>query len=57
MGLIMYTSYFILFASLFKKLYLTPKPKGAKGNKSGNKTDDETICNAATAAMEKSKTM
>uniref|UniRef100_A0A7S1MTL2 Elongation of fatty acids protein n=1 Tax=Neobodo designis TaxID=312471 RepID=A0A7S1MTL2_NEODS len=51
MGLIMYTSYFILFASLFKKLYLTPKPKGAKGKKA----DDDSICNAATAAMEKSK--
>jgi elongation of very long chain fatty acids protein 6 len=31
LGLAMYTSYFVLFALLFKKLYLTKKPRGAAG--------------------------
>jgi hypothetical protein len=53
MGLIMYTSYFILFASLFKKLYLTPKPK--KGGKGAKADADDSICSAATAAMDKAK--
>jgi elongation of very long chain fatty acids protein 6 len=49
MGLIMYSSYFVLFASLFKKLYLT---KGGKHAKSSKIQPDEGICNAATAAMD-----
>ena len=43
MGLAMYTSYFVLFALLFKKLYLSKKPRGSKDGGAGEKA--EQFCN------------
>jgi elongation of very long chain fatty acids protein 6 len=42
MGLMMYTSYFVLFAALFKKLYLSGGRKSRK---------DDSVCSSATEAM------
>lgn len=47
MGLAMYTSYFILFAVLFKKLYLTKKPRGDKkaSAAAAASSKDNGVCN------------
>jgi elongation of very long chain fatty acids protein 6 len=48
LGLAMYTSYFVLFALLFKKLYLTKKPRGA----AGKEKSQEQFCNVSAEQFE-----